>query len=305
MSVHLRLLALQSLRRIASELGLNIDVPNFFSLYGSPPKEFEAALERVSSILDYLMRNYGITWWDVYLKSDIGAERVLLVKELGLSREDVVLDVGYGRGYFSFAAAKVVKLVVGVDVMDYLGRVGWWGPFVKAVKSLGLEGKVLGVSADATSPPLRDSSFDVAVTAHSVRDFVSIDALVRAVKEMKRVVKVGGYVVLIENLPIAKNRAQENHLRLRSIRTKFIKNELRYLSKEELLRITYEAGFKDVEIKVVNYGLCSTPAIFYLSKEHIKEGVDPLIIKEYEEVIKSIKEIGEESPPTAIIKARK
>ena len=100
------------------------------------------------------------------------------------------------------------------------------------MKSLGLEGKVLGVSADATSLPLRDSSFDVAVMAHSVRDFVSIEALVRAVKEMKRVVKVGGYVVLIENLPIAKNRAQENHLRLRSIRTKFIKNELRYLSKE-------------------------------------------------------------------------
>ena len=43
---------------------------------------------------------------------------------------------------------------------------------------------------------------------------------------MKRVVKPGGYVVLIENLPIARNQAQENHLQLRRIRAQVVKNEL-------------------------------------------------------------------------------
>ncbi len=95
--------------------------PGFFSLYGSPPAEFENALRRTISVLENLMREFGITWWDVYLESDIGAERVLLVEELGLSGEDRILVIGCGRGYFSFTAARVARLVIGIDLMNSLG----------------------------------------------------------------------------------------------------------------------------------------------------------------------------------------
>ncbi len=177
MSVHLLLLALQSLHKIASRLGINIDVPDFYSLYGSPPMVFEEAVRRAARVLEGLMVEYGVSWWDVYLESDIGAERVLLVEELGLSRRNRILDVGCGRGYFSYAAAKAAGLVVGINIMNGYGRIGWWDEYMKAVKLLGLEGRVLGLAADATAMPFRDSVFDYAVAAHSIRDFSSIEVL--------------------------------------------------------------------------------------------------------------------------------
>jgi len=305
MNTHLSLLALQSLHKIVARLGVKVSVPNFFDLYGSSPAEFEGALRRVASILQDLMKEYGITWWDIYLESDIGTERVLLVEELGISRRDRILDVGCGRGYFSFAAARVARLVVGIDLMDAFGRIGWWDQFLEAVRLLGLEGKVWGVAADATATPFRNSGFDIATTVHSIRDFGDVGVLVAAVREMKRVVRRGGYVVLVENLPIARNEPQRNHLRLHSLRTKLIKNELRYLSKEELMGIVNEVGFKDVEVKVMDYGLCSTPAIFYIGKEHAQRGMDSTLINEFKEVVNAIKKVGEASPPTIIIKARK
>ncbi len=256
-------------------------------------------------ILQDLIKEYGITWWDIYLESDIGAERVLLVEELGISRRDRVLDVGCGRGYFSFAAARVAGLVVGIDLMDAFGRIGWWDQFLEAARLLGLEGKVWGVAADAAKMPFRDSWFDVAAAVHSIRNFVDVRMLVGAVREMKRVVKRGGYVVLVENFPIARNEPQRNHLKLHSIRVKLIESELRYFSEDELAEIVNEAGFKDIEAKVVDYGLCSTPAIFYVGKEHVQRGVDPALIDEFREVTQAIKRVGEASPPVLIIKARK
>jgi len=305
MNIHLGILALQSLRKIMTKLGVKAHVPGFFDLYGSSPAEFEDALQRVSLILHDFIREYGITWWDIYLESDIGAERVLLLDELGISGEDRVLDVGCGRGYFSYAAARVARMIVGIDLMDALGRVEWWDQFLEAVRLLKLEGRVYGVAADAAKMPFRDSWFDVAAAVHSVRNFGSIEVVKATVKEMKRVVKPGGYVILVENIPTAKSELQRNHLRLHSLRVRFIKSELSYLSKEELTEIINEMEFKDVEVKVVDYGLCSTPAIFYIGKEQAEKGGDPVVISEFREVTQAIRRVGEASPPALIIKARK
>ena len=70
MSVHLYLLALQSIHRIASKSGVGPNFPGFFSLYWSPPSEFANALQKIVPILDEFMKRYGITWWDIYLESN-------------------------------------------------------------------------------------------------------------------------------------------------------------------------------------------------------------------------------------------
>jgi cyclopropane fatty-acyl-phospholipid synthase-like methyltransferase len=88
---------------------------------------------------------FGISWWDVYLNSDIGMERVALAREMLLDADDVILDVGCGRGYFSIAAAKFSKFVVGVDLMDGEGRHGWWRNFRASIHELNLQGKVVEV----------------------------------------------------------------------------------------------------------------------------------------------------------------
>ncbi len=73
---------------------------------------------------------------------------------------------------------------------------------------------------------------------------------------------------------------------------KFIESEPRYFSGDELAEVVNEAGFKDIGVKVVDYGLCSTPAIFYVGKEHVQRGVDPALIDEFGEVTQAIKEWG-------------
>ena len=68
------------------------------------------------------------------------------------------------------------------------------------MRLLGLEKRVWSVVADARMLSFSDSKFDILAAVCSIRDFSSIEVLIAAIKEMKRVIKQGGYVVLIECL---------------------------------------------------------------------------------------------------------
>ncbi len=60
----------------------------------------------------------------------------------------------------TIAIARSVKQVIGVDLMNGVGRYGWWLHFNKALELLGLSLRVQGLRADATLLPLRDSMFN-------------------------------------------------------------------------------------------------------------------------------------------------
>lgn len=47
-----------------------------------------------------------------------------------------------------------------------------------------------------------------------------------------------------------------------------------------------------MEVKVVDYGLCSTLAVFYIGKEQAKGNVDPALISEFKEVTQAIRRVG-------------
>ncbi len=68
----------------------------------------------------------------------------------------------------------------------------------------------MGYGCRCHETPFRDSWFDVAAAVHSIRNFGSVEAVRTAVKEMKRVVKPGGYVILVENIPVAKRTSEES-----------------------------------------------------------------------------------------------
>ena len=65
------------------------------------------------------------------------------------------------------------------------------------------------------------------------------------------------------------------------------------------------AGFRDIEVRIVDYNLCSTPALFYIDVAKLRGEVEDSIIGEYEGLIQLVRRIGEVLPPTIIIKARK
>jgi len=304
MSDHLRILALQSTAKIAEELGLEASLPRFFNLYGRPPEAFNEALLKTWRFLEELIDERTVSWWDVYSKSDIGKERLMLAEALGISKEDEVLDVGCGRGYFTIAAAKLASFVVGADLMNGLGRYGWWAHFNEAMRKLGLSAKVQGVRADAARIPLKSSSFDVVAAVHSIRNFKSLEEVAITVREMRRVVKPSGFVALVENAPCAKSRAQEVHLKLHEARVKALRDELRYFSVEELLELVSEAGFRDAEVEILDCELCATPQILYLP-EKLRGNLNPQTVREYEEAVEEARRIGELSTPVIVVKAKK
>jgi len=304
LSTHLQLLALQSIPKISEKLGIKTNLPNFFELYGSPPESCIKVMKKLSNILEEFINKYKISWWDIYIESDIGKERVLITKEIDLSKEDYVVDFGCGRGYSTIAVAKLVSYVIGIDLMNGFGRYNWWLHFNKAMKLLKLDHKVQGIRTNAIKTPFKDSYFDVTITVHSLRNFHSINEIVQAIREMKRITKENKYIFIVENLREAKNVKQRIHLKLHSLRVRLLHDELNYFSKEELIRIVNNVGFKDIEIKIVNYNLCSTPVIFYINQEKYNR-IENNILNEYKKTIKLVRRIGEESTPVIIIKAKK
>ena len=302
MSVNLQLLGIQAIPRLTEKLNVQIEFPRWSTLFGIPTTNFQKILSEAERIVKQFFKDFKVSWWNIYLNSDIGIERTALAKEMKLRKDDIVLDVGCGRGYFTIAAAKNVKFVVGLDLMNGYGRQGWWKDFKTTMQELNLLKNVQGMRSDAQQLPFKEGSFTVVAAVHSIRNFPNKQSIERAISEMKRVVVEGGSVIVVENLPIARTKAQEAHLKMFKCKVKYSSGELCYFSKRELLEMFRKAGFKneDMEIKILDYNLSATPPLFSLNTSLLSEEK-----KEYNEAVKMIRKWGETSPPTILIKAIK
>lgn len=243
-NLNLQLLGITAIPRLANRFGVQVKFPKERRLFGTSAEEFRQVCEEAGRILNTFFEKSKVSWWDVYCNSDIGMERMALAKEMQLSKHDVVLDVGCGRGYFSIAAAKFSKFVAGVDLMNGVGRHGWWRNFRMSLRELGLFDRVLGVKSDARRVPFKSSSFTVAATVHAIRNFQNKLCIETVLREMKRVVVKGGSVILVESLPVARTKAQEAHLQMFRCKAKYTSGELNYLPNEELLEMLQKVGFK-------------------------------------------------------------
>ncbi len=144
------------------------------------------------------------------------------------------------------------------------------------MQELNLLKKVQGMRSDAQQLPFEENSFTVVAAVHSIRNFPNKQSIKRAISEMKRVVVEGGSVIVVENLPVARTKAQEAHLKMFKCKVKYSSGELYYFSKRELLEMFRKAGFKneDMEIKILDYNLSATTILFkYLSSKRREKGV--------------------------------
>lgn len=305
MGVNLQLLGIQAIPRLAEKFGVHVEFPEERMVFGMLPEDFQKVFKDSGEILDRLFHEFKASWWDVYDNSDIGMERIALAKEMQLRENDVILDVGCGRGYFSIAAAKFSKFIVGLDLMNGFGRQGWWTNFRISMKELNLLGKVIGVRSDARSIPFKDSSFSLAVAVHSIRNFPDKDSIERAFSEMKRMVTKKGNVIIVESLPIARTKAQEAHLQLFRCKAKYTSGELDFLPEKELVEIFHRVGFSRIEIKHLNYNFSAAPPFFYLNSSSLAEREREEAKKAYDRAIDMIKKWGDASPPAVFVKATK
>lgn len=112
-----------------------------------------------------------------------------------ITAQDHVLDLGCGIGNILIALSErttFVQPAVGVDVSPALIELGR-----REVGNAGLNGRIDLQVAAATSLPFDDSSFDVVLTSHVIKH-LDDDALMRAFREVARVLRSGGRFLLWE-----------------------------------------------------------------------------------------------------------
>jgi demethylmenaquinone methyltransferase/2-methoxy-6-polyprenyl-1,4-benzoquinol methylase len=116
--------------------------------------------------------------------------RTKAIRCLGLDGKGRILDVATGTGDVAIAAAKTGLSVVGVDPSVGMLSVGR-----DKVRRAGLENQVELEVGNAERLPFADASFDGSIIAFGIRN---VPDRARGISEMRRVVRPGGRVVVLE-----------------------------------------------------------------------------------------------------------
>ena len=124
-----------------------------------------------------------------------------------LQKGDTVLDSGCGPGIVSRYLARFVAKVVGVDITSEMLKVAR----ETAAKQPEISNKLSYVEGNMTALPFADNSFSAAVTRYT---FHHLEHPAEALKEMARVVKPGGRIVVIDATPTAAKQAAYNAFEL-------------------------------------------------------------------------------------------
>jgi ubiquinone/menaquinone biosynthesis C-methylase UbiE len=294
---------IQSLPRLLRQHGVKAPLPSERDLYGASLEEFNTFISKHEAALSQLFQKFKISWNEVYLNSDIGKERILVAKKIGINVNDSVLDVGCGRGFFTIAAAFRGKSVIGLDLMNGLDRKGWWQRFNLTMRELSLHTKVTGVKATAAMMPFRNEAFSLVASIHAIRNFPDVKTIQTAFKEMKRVTQKGGRVILVENLPVAKNRAQEAHLKMFNCKVKYTRGEMPYRTERQLTSLFEKAGLRRPHTEIFDFNLKAVPPLFFLNTLTLPKKQALEARREYNGAVSAVRKWGEASPPSMFAEA--
>ena len=114
-----------------------------------------------------------------------------LVSVLATCKPVSVLDVATGTGDLAIAiAALSPQKIVGIDISEKMLEVGR-----SKISSRALDSLITLRCADAEKIPFSDNSFDAITVAFGVRNY---ENLVRGLQEMRRVLKPGGMMLILE-----------------------------------------------------------------------------------------------------------
>jgi demethylmenaquinone methyltransferase/2-methoxy-6-polyprenyl-1,4-benzoquinol methylase len=113
------------------------------------------------------------------------------IDELEKHQPKIILDLATGTGDFAIASLrcnpeKITAGDISEGMMD-LGR--------KKIKELRVEDKISFIKADAEQLPFEDAYFDAITISFGVRNFQNLEM---GLKEMLRVLKPGGVVIILE-----------------------------------------------------------------------------------------------------------
>ncbi len=179
----------------------------------------------------------------VYLTPDVIEQRARVMALLAPQAGERALDIGCGPGLTTQALALAVGeqgSVTGVDI----------APAMLAIaqrRCAGLAGVSFGM-ADVTRLPYADASFDLAL-ASQVYEYV--DAIDPALRELARVVRPGGRVVLVDTDWESAVWASHDDARMRRVLEAWNEHIPHPQLPRTLRRRLQQAGFSEVNVTVV------------------------------------------------------
>jgi SAM-dependent methyltransferase len=188
-------------RRFAVRGGLLIAfaVVLYFANRNASPGTAQALASILASIgLGFLVTAAIMVWSSRVAKLKV---RDRMLDGFSWRGDEMVLDVGCGRGLLLIGAAKRLKTgkATGADIWrseDLSGN----GPeaALRNAKAEGVADRVKIESADVRKLPFGASSFDVVISCMAIHNIPSSPERAKALREMVRVLRPGGHVAIFD-----------------------------------------------------------------------------------------------------------
>lgn len=155
-----------------------------YSAEGSKKTQVSAMFNRIAPYYDLLNRLLSL-----------GIDRTWRKRAISLlegSRPKVILDVATGTADVALETARRLSpdSIIGVDIATDMLDIGR-----QKIRRRKLEQIIRLQEADSENLPFQDNTFDAVTVAFGVRNFEHLE---RGLQEMRRVLKPGGQVVIIE-----------------------------------------------------------------------------------------------------------
>jgi demethylmenaquinone methyltransferase/2-methoxy-6-polyprenyl-1,4-benzoquinol methylase len=141
---------------------------------------FDKIAFRYDFLNHFLSAGIDVTW------------RKKAIKQLKSIHPQTVLDVATGTGDVAILTYKILhpKKITGIDISEGMLEIGR-----SKVEKLGLEKEIELLNGDSESINFPNASFDAVTVAFGVRNFENLE---KGLKEMLRVLKPGGKLVILE-----------------------------------------------------------------------------------------------------------
>ncbi|MCU0418779.1 MAG: bifunctional demethylmenaquinone methyltransferase/2-methoxy-6-polyprenyl-1,4-benzoquinol methylase UbiE [Cyclobacteriaceae bacterium] len=156
-----------------------------------PYKEDQAGKkQQVAKMFDSISGNYDFLNHFLSLGIDI-RWRKKAIRQLQALQPKWILDVATGTGDFAIEAlALKPEKVIGIDISE-----GMLDQGRKKMRQRGYSPLIDMISGDSENLPFEENKFDAVIVAFGVRNF---ENLPRGLAEMRRVLKPGGKVAILE-----------------------------------------------------------------------------------------------------------